>query len=92
VEALTGPAPGNLSLKHLDGRDISFKLPAIGPGGGKPIQPGQEIVIHGEGMPITRKGALKTKGNLKIQIKVLFPNYLSAAQIDGARRLFGSGT
>jgi len=92
VEALTGPAPGNLSLKHLDGRSVSFKLPSIAPGGGKPIQPGQEIIIPGEGMPITRKGAGKTKGDLKVQIKVTFPTYLNASQIDGARRLFGSGT
>ncbi|POW02066.1 hypothetical protein PSTT_12053 [Puccinia striiformis] len=75
VEALTGPSSGpsaNLSLTHLDGRTVSFKLPSISPSGGKPIQPGQEIIIPGEGMPITRKGATKTKGDLKIQIKSPF--------------------
>ncbi|WAR57023.1 hypothetical protein PtB15_8B67 [Puccinia triticina] len=95
VEALTGPSTGqsvNLSLKHLDGRTVSFKLPSIAASGGKPIQPGQEIVIPGEGMPITRKGAAKTKGDLKVQIKVSFPTHLNASQIEGARRLFGSGT
>ncbi|KAA1065614.1 hypothetical protein PGT21_004922 [Puccinia graminis f. sp. tritici] len=95
VEALTGPSAGqsvNLSLKHLDGRTVSFKLPSIGPAGGKPIQPGQEILVPGEGMPITRKGATKSKGDLKVRINVSFPNYLNPSQIDGARRLFGSGT
>ncbi|KAI7950090.1 hypothetical protein MJO28_008911 [Puccinia striiformis f. sp. tritici] len=95
VEALTGPSSGpsaNLSLTHLDGRTVSFKLPSISPSGGKPIQPGQEIIIPGEGMPITRKGATKTKGDLKIQIQVTFPSHLNASQIQDARRLFGPGT
>lgn len=95
VEALAGPQPPtNVSrtLKHLDGRTIEFKLPMIGPSGGKPIEPGQEIVIPGEGMPITRKSSAKSKGDLKVRIKVAFPPRLNANQVEGARRLFGTGT
>ncbi|MBW0540093.1 hypothetical protein O181_079808 [Austropuccinia psidii MF-1] len=92
VEALAGVSSTSLhrrNVQHLDGRRIEFKIPFPTSAGGKPIGPGQEIVVQGEGMPITRKGAGKTKGDLKIRIKVIFPTRVTPAQVDGVKRLFG---
>jgi DnaJ family protein B protein 4 len=90
AEALAGPEPEhdlNRGLKHLDGRNVVFKLPHIGATGGRPIWPGFEIRIPGQGMPITRKSAGRLRGDLRVQIHVTFPAWLSAAQIQAARQL-----
>ncbi|EFP88310.1 uncharacterized protein PGTG_14394 [Puccinia graminis f. sp. tritici CRL 75-36-700-3] len=90
AEALAGPEPEhdlNRGLKHLDGRNVVFKLPHIGATGGRPVWPGFEIRIPGQGMPITRKSAGRLRGDLRVQIHITFPAWLSAAQIQAARQL-----
>ncbi|KAG0150426.1 hypothetical protein CROQUDRAFT_652336 [Cronartium quercuum f. sp. fusiforme G11] len=95
VEALTGSSPTNSNvstkrtLKHLDDRTIQFNLPLPNSNGGQPIKPGQEIVIPNEGMPITRKGSLKSKGDLRIRIQIEFPNRLSSTQVEALKRILG---
>ena len=67
VEALTGPAPSSSAsvlptktVKSLDGRNIHFKLryPDY-EAGGRPIKPGEEIVVADEGMPSKTFGSAR---------------------------------
>ncbi|GAA5933625.1 hypothetical protein JCM10213_008550 [Rhodosporidiobolus nylandii] len=91
VDALSGPPGGGSPQKtvtHLDGRTVSFNVP-YPRGGGAPIKPGQVVKIPGEGMPITRKNAPKPKGDLLVQLEVVFPDRLSAAQAEGVRKVLG---
>ncbi|KAH9613960.1 hypothetical protein KSS87_001967 [Heliosperma pusillum] len=68
VEALTGKT---LNLTTLDGRNLTIEVSDV-------VKPGHEVVISGEGMPIS-KGP-KTKGNLRIKFDVKFPSRLSVDQ------------
>ncbi|WAR57009.1 hypothetical protein PtB15_8B53 [Puccinia triticina] len=89
AEALAGPDLGydlNRGLKHIDGRNVLFKLPFIGASGGNPIQPGFEIRIPNQGMPIRKSGG-KSRGDLRVRIDVVFPAWLNASQILAARQL-----
>ncbi|KAH9816105.1 hypothetical protein DFH28DRAFT_1094969 [Melampsora americana] len=96
VEALTGSSTSGATpsalrtLKHLDDRTIEFKLPLPTTSGGTPIKPGQEILISNEGMPITRKGSVKPKGDLKVRIQIEFPNRVTNTQVDALKRILGA--
>lgn len=95
VEALTGSPPSGSStpikrtLQHLNDRQLEFRIPLPTDAGGVPVRPGQEIVIPNEGMPITRKGAPKPKGDLRVRIKVEFPPRLSSTQVEALKRTLG---
>lgn len=91
VDALTGSAGGNRkSLKHLDGREVSFTVPyPSATSGGAPLKPGQTIKVVGEGMPISKKASAKKKGDLLIKIDVVMPDRLTTSQMEGVRRVLG---
>lgn len=44
------------------------------------------IILHSQGMPITRKNA-KPKGDLLIKIEVVFPERLAQNQVEALRRI-----
>ncbi|KAI3429962.1 J domain-containing protein [Psidium guajava] len=77
LEALTGK---NLELTTLDGRNLVIPLTEI-------IKPGFEMVVQGEGMPISREHG--RKGNLRIKFDVKYPSRLTAEQKSDLRRVFG---
>lgn len=89
VEALTGPSSSSSAavlpsktVKSLDGRSVSFKLPyPDSEAGGKTIKPGQEIIVRGEGMP-SKSG----KGNLIVRTEVTFPERISASKLSALRQ------
>lgn len=92
VDALSGPTPPatfTRTLTTLDGRNIKYDLPYPSTRlGGAPLKPGQTIKIPGEGMPISRKGAAKKKGDLLIKVNVTFPDRITPAQAEGVRKMF----
>ncbi|XP_074274519.1 uncharacterized protein LOC141598685 [Silene latifolia] len=65
VEALTGTT---LKFTTLDGRNLTIDVYDV-------VKPGSEVVIPGEGMPISRDP--RKKGNLRINFDVKFPSRLS---------------
>lgn len=83
VEALTGPGTKERVLEFLDGRKLRVPFP-VGV-----IKPGQQTRIIGEGMPIRKDGAVKTKGDLIINWEVVFPDSLTPSQKEGVRRVLG---
>jgi len=90
VDALTGKsgADRKKSITTLDGRVLKVDIPYPSPGaGGSPIKPGQIVKVAGEGMPISKKGATKKKGDLIVKLDVIFPPRLSAAQSEGIRKI-----
>ncbi|ONK58933.1 uncharacterized protein A4U43_C08F1230 [Asparagus officinalis] len=77
VDALAGTT---ITLKTLDGRDLSVSLPDV-------VTPGYELVVAREGMPIARERG--KKGNLRIKFELLFPSRLSPDQRISIRRILG---
>ncbi|KAJ3100285.1 hypothetical protein HDU97_002376 [Phlyctochytrium planicorne] len=71
VEALTGFVR---RVETLDGRALEVK----GGSGNSVIKPGEEMVIRGEGMPISKIPG--KKGDLVVTFKVRFPASLSEVQ------------
>ncbi|KAM0747044.1 DnaJ-domain-containing protein [Meredithblackwellia eburnea MCA 4105] len=96
VEALGGPpasssAGPQRTVKMLDGRSVPYTIPyPNSKTGGAPLKPGQIIKVVGEGMPISKKGSLKKKGDLLIKIDIVFPDRITASQVEGVKRVFGS--
>ncbi|KAL9243361.1 hypothetical protein vseg_017256 [Gypsophila vaccaria] len=74
VEALTGMT---LNLTTLDGRNLVIDVSDV-------VSPGCEIVIPGEGMPLSKEP--RKKGNLIIMFDVVFPSRLSSDQKGHIRR------
>lgn len=77
VDALAGTT---VTLRTLDGRDLTVSLPDV-------VTPGYELVVANEGMPIARERG--KKGNLRIKFDVSFPPRLSAEQRIAIRRILG---
>ncbi|KAL9246430.1 hypothetical protein vseg_019965 [Gypsophila vaccaria] len=75
VEALTGTT---LTLTTLDGRNLTVDVSDV-------VKPGREIVVAGEGMPISKEP--RKKGNLRIKFDVVFPARLSAHQKADIKRV-----
>ncbi|KAH9606855.1 hypothetical protein KSS87_020263 [Heliosperma pusillum] len=75
VEALTGKT---VNLTTLDGRNLNIEVSDI-------VKPGHEVVIPGEGMPISKDP--RQKGNLKIKFDVKFPSRLSSDQKADIKRV-----
>lgn len=86
VDALTGPPPtsaaaSQTTVKSLDGRQVSFKIPYPDhERGGKCVKPGQEIIVIGEGMP-SKSG----KGNLIVRVDVTFPDKIPGHKLSQLR-------
>lgn len=86
VEALAGPLPPDTKekvLEALDGRKLRVPLPA------GVVKPGQQTKIQGEGMPIRKDGATRTKGDLIVEWHVVFPSSLTPSQKEGVRKALG---
>ncbi|KAL9250846.1 DnaJ homolog subfamily B member 4-like protein [Drosera capensis] len=77
LEALTGKT---LTITTLDGRDLTTDVSDI-------VKPGHEVVIVGEGMPLSKDP--KKRGDLRIKFDVKFPSRLSAAQKSDLKRVLG---
>ena len=94
VDALSGPsgtATFTRTLKTFDGRTIRYDLPyPSAKSGGSPLRPGQTIKIPGEGMPISKAGSLKKKGDLLVRVEIVFPDRITPAQASGVKNLFGA--
>ncbi|KAJ1565737.1 hypothetical protein HK096_010983 [Nowakowskiella sp. JEL0078] len=69
-------------LDSLDGRAIEVKG-----GSERCIQPGEDIVILGEGMPVSKTPG--KKGDLHVKVDVKFPRTLSNQQKSGIKNLIG---
>ncbi|OCF41525.1 chaperone regulator [Kwoniella heveanensis CBS 569] len=84
-QALLGPEGGGAITKEveqLDGRRIQVTLPE-----GQIVQPGQETRIAGEGMPVSKAGSAKKKGDLIVRWNVVFPSRLTPAQKQELRKV-----
>lgn len=69
-DALCGAA---VQLQTLEGKNIRIRVPED-----TIVYPGYEMVVPGQGMPITKR--LPERGNLIVQFQVDFPKHLSAEQ------------
>ncbi|KAJ3317290.1 hypothetical protein HDU76_001241 [Blyttiomyces sp. JEL0837] len=83
VEALTGFVK---KVTMLDGRVIDVK----GGSGTSVVKPGDETIVIGEGMPISKTPG--KKGDLVVAYKVKFPNSLTEAQKVGVKRVLGGAS
>ncbi|WVF70260.1 hypothetical protein IAT40_005049 [Kwoniella sp. CBS 6097] len=84
-QALLGPDGGGAITKEveqLDGRRIQVSPPE-----GQIVQPGQETRIAGEGMPVSKAGSAKKKGDLIVKWNVVFPSRLTSAQKQELRKV-----
>ncbi|KAL5729398.1 hypothetical protein ACHQM5_002363 [Ranunculus cassubicifolius] len=79
AEALSG---ATVNLTTLDGRNLSIPVSEI-------VNPGYELVLAKEGMPIVREPG--KRGNLKIKFEVNFPTRLTSDQRLGLKRILGGG-
>jgi len=79
VDALTSEG-GNRQLEGLAGM-INVTIPS------GVIRPGQETRIRGEGMPIRKDGAQRSKGDLVVKWDVIFPDRLTPSQKEGVRKV-----
>ncbi|CAK5269473.1 unnamed protein product [Mycena citricolor] len=79
VEALTGGA-GRKVVEALDGRKLQITVP---PG---IVQPGQETIVSGEGMPVRKAGSTREKGDLIVQWKVVCPTSLTPTQREAVKK------
>ncbi|KAK8866123.1 hypothetical protein IAR55_001274 [Kwoniella newhampshirensis] len=85
-QALLGPEGGGQITKEveqLDGKRIQVNAPE------GVIQPLQETRIAGEGMPVSKAGSAKRKGDLIVKWNVVFPNRLTPAQKQELRKVLG---
>ncbi len=87
VEALAGPPTGVKRhvkvVDMLDGKKLQVPVP-LGV-----VKPGQQTTIPGEGMPIRKDGAARTKGDLIVKWDVMFPDSLTNSQKEGIRKVLG---
>ncbi|KIY62465.1 DnaJ-domain-containing protein [Cylindrobasidium torrendii FP15055 ss-10] len=82
VDALTGTG-GRKTVELLDGRKIQVAVPS------GVVKPGQETTVPGEGMPIRKDGATRSKGDLIVRWDVTFPDRITPSQKEGLRKVLG---
>ncbi len=75
VTALSG---GSITLKHLDGHPVTVPIRSV-------TQPGQVVVVSGEGMPVSKKPG--QKGDLIVKCDVTFPSSLTETQRQEIKRV-----
>jgi DnaJ family protein B protein 4 len=82
VDALTSDG-GIMRVESLSGSgsNINITIPS------GVIRPGQETRIRGEGMPIRKDGAQRSKGDLVVKWEVVFPERLTPSQKEGIRKV-----
>ncbi|KAK9090610.1 hypothetical protein Sjap_023787 [Stephania japonica] len=80
LDALTGK---NLNLPTLDGRTIYVPVTDI-------VRPGYEMIVSGEGMPISKEPG--KKGDLRIKFDVKFPSRLTSEQKSNLRMALGDAS
>ncbi|KAF8972194.1 hypothetical protein BDZ97DRAFT_1783637 [Flammula alnicola] len=69
------------TLELLDGRKLQVAVPM------GIVRPGQSMIVTGEGMPIRKDGAVKSKGDLIVQWDVVFPDKLTPKQKEDLRKI-----
>jgi len=80
VDALTSDG-GTRQIESLAGTKINIPIPS------GVIRPGQETRVRGEGMPIRKDGAQRSKGDLVVKWDVVFPDRLTPSQKEGVRKV-----
>lgn len=83
-QALLGPEGGggiSKEVEQLDGRRIQVSPPE------GIVQPNQETRVVGEGMPVSKAGSAKKKGDLIVRWNVVFPSRLTPAQKQELRKV-----
>jgi DnaJ homolog subfamily B member 4 len=83
LDALTGSSIPKIAVDMLDGRKVQVPVPS------GIVKPGQKTTIVGEGMPIRKDGAVRSKGDLIVNWNVIFPERLTASQKEGLKRVLG---
>ncbi|XP_010541633.1 PREDICTED: dnaJ homolog subfamily B member 1-like [Tarenaya hassleriana] len=78
ADALGGTTTVNIVT--LDGRNLSVTVENV-------ITPLYEVVVHGEGMPITKEPG--NRGDLRIRFDVQFPTRLTMEQKSALKRVLG---
>lgn len=95
-QALLGPDGGGRitkEIEQLDGKRIQVSPPE-GVSCTKTeltqiIQPGQETRIAGEGMPVSKAGSAKRKGDMIVKWNVVFPSHITPTQKQELRKVLG---
>ncbi|KNC99329.1 uncharacterized protein SPPG_05577 [Spizellomyces punctatus DAOM BR117] len=72
-------------VPHLDGHAVEVS----GAQGSTPTKPGDEIVVRGEGMPISKIPG--KKGDLIVKVNVRYPAVVTPAQKEAVKKIFASG-
>jgi len=80
VDALTSDG-GTRQVESLSGTKINVTVPS------GVIKPGQETRVRGEGMPIRKDGAQRSKGDLVVKWDVVFPDRLTPSQKEAVRKV-----
>ena len=70
-----------VQIKHLDGHQVTLSAAGV-------TVPGAQQTLEGEGMPLHE--ASNRHGSMHVTYTVAFPQQLSKAQKEAARKLFGS--
>lgn len=78
IPLVTALAGGEISVQHLDGRTVQVPLREV-------IQPGKEIRVPGEGMPISKNPS--SRGALRVKFEVQYPTGLSDQQKAALRQI-----
>lgn len=81
VDALTSEG----GTRQIDGLAPGSKISVPVPSG--VIQPSQETRVRGEGMPIRKDGAQRSKGDLVVKWEVVLPDRLTPSQKEGIRKV-----
>jgi len=80
VDALTSDG-GTRQIENLAGKKVNVTVPS------GVIKPGQETRVRGEGMPVRKDGAQRSKGDMVIKWEVVFPDRLNTSQKEGVRKV-----
>ncbi len=86
VDALCGASDTSKAptVTGIDGKSHPIRLPS------GVIKPGHQIRISGEGMPKRKEGKVVGKGDLVVNMDIVFPDRLSSGQKEAVRRGLGS--
>ena len=86
VDALCGMSDTSKAptVTGIDGKSHPIRLPS------GVITPEHQIRISGAGMPKRKDGKVAGKGDLVVNMDIVFPNHLSSGQKEAIRRDLGS--
>ncbi|CED82160.1 Molecular chaperone (DnaJ superfamily) [Phaffia rhodozyma] len=83
LDALTSPGGSQRTITLLDGTTTLITVPP------SVVTPGKETRLFEMGMPISKKGSLKKKGDLLVRWQIKFPLTLTDAQKEGLKKVLG---